>query len=191
MLTVLLSAISDPDDRIFMASLYTNYHRLMYSEICKIIGETPAAEDILQDSLIKLVDKIPLLKTLDKPRKINYIITTVRNMSKNHLRKQSGINIYSLDDESNDIGNTISDGTNTEDAIILCYEKRNFEIVWAQLDDASRTLLEGKYILEKNDAELGEMLGLKQSSVRMMLTRARRKALKLMMDEQTLYDNFK
>lgn len=188
MLPVVLSAISDPDDRSFMENLYIDYHRLMYSEICKIIGED-SAEDILQESLIKLTDKIQLLRSLDRPRRVNYIITTVRNMSKNHLRKQSGINICSLDDESFNIANTISDGTNIEDDIILYYEKRDFELVWMQLDETSQALLEGKYILEKNDAELGEMLGIKPSSVRMMLTRARRKALKLMKEERSIFEN--
>mgnify|MGYP003785698181 CR=1 FL=1 len=183
---IILAAISDPDDRDFMENLYTNYHRLMYSEICKIIGETSTAEDLLQESLIKLSDKIPLLRTLEGPRKINYIITTVRNMSINHLRKQNVINICSLDDERNNIANTVSDGTNIEENIILFYEQRNFERVWGQLDETSQTLLEGKYIFEKNDAELGEIIGIKPASVRMMLTRARRKALELMTEDHSL-----
>ena len=186
MLPIALSAISDQDDRGFLESLYIKYNRLMYSEIYKIIGEDPSAEDILQESLIKLADKIPLLRTLDRPRRINYVITTVRNMSRNHLRRQNGNNSCSLDDKNSNIANTISDGSNVEDSIILNYDKQDFEKAWAKLDETSRTLLEGKYILEKNNIELGEMLGVKPPSIRMMLTRARRKAFKLMKEESTL-----
>lgn len=186
MLPLALSAIIDPDDRSFMESLYIDYSRLMYSEIYKIIGEDQTAEDILQESLIKLADKVSLLSTLDRPRRINYIITTVRNMSRNYLRKQSGISICSLDDENSNIAATISDESNVEDIIILYYEKCNFEKAWAKLDETSRTLLEGKYILEKDNTELGKILGVKPSSIRMMLTRARRKALKLIKEDHCL-----
>lgn len=41
-------------------------------------------------------------------------------------------------------------------------------------------MLEARYILEKTDAEIGKSLGLTPSSVRMVLTRARRKAFDLM-----------
>ena len=47
-----------------------------------------------------------------------------------------------------------------------------------------RLLLEGKYILGYTDAELADMLGCKKSSVRMKLTRARRRAFQLMTEEE-------
>lgn len=44
--------------------------------------------------------------------------------------------------------------------------------------------MEGKYILGYTDAELADMLGCKKSSVRMKLTRARRRAFQLMTEEE-------
>ena len=56
---------------------------------------------------------------------------------------------------------------------------------WSQLDDRSKMLLEGKYILGKSDEVLAEELSIKPASVRMALTRARQCAYQLLAEEQT------
>lgn len=50
--------------------------------------------------------------------------------------------------------------------------------IWPQLDSRTRQLLEDKYFLNMSDAEIASALGVKPSSVRMPLTRARSKARK-------------
>ena len=52
--------------------------------------------------------------------------------------------------------------------------------IWGKLDERSRFALEARYILEKTDEEIAESLDIASSSVRMVLTRARRKAFDLM-----------
>jgi len=51
--------------------------------------------------------------------------------------------------------------------------------VWPKLDERSRYILEGYYILEKPMATLAEELGIQPKSVRMALTRARKNAYQL------------
>ena len=55
--------------------------------------------------------------------------------------------------------------------------------VLPKMDLRMQCLLEGYYFLEKSTAELGEDLGIKPDSVRMYLTRARKKAFELMQEE--------
>ncbi len=55
--------------------------------------------------------------------------------------------------------------------------------VLQKLDLRTQCLLEGYYILEKPMAELGAELGIKPSSVRMSLTRARKKVFELLQKE--------
>lgn len=45
--------------------------------------------------------------------------------------------------------------------------------IWPQLDSRTQQLLEDKYVLNMSDAEIASVLGVKSSSVRMLLTRAR------------------
>ena len=68
--------------------------------------------------------------------------------------------------------------------IMLAEQKERLMQIWSSLPEEDRLLLEGKYILGYTDAELADMLGCKKSSVRMKLTRARRRAFQLMTEEE-------
>lgn len=56
--------------------------------------------------------------------------------------------------------------------------------VWAHLTEEEQTLLEGKYIIGYTDAELAGQLQCKVSSIRMKLTRARRRAISLLNEQE-------
>ena len=58
--------------------------------------------------------------------------------------------------------------------------------LWAKLSVQDRILLEGKHILELTDEELASILKCKPASVRMKLTRARRRAAKLLSERNEL-----
>ena len=55
--------IENEDDREFMASLYQRYNRLMYDTIIKMAKNPHDTEDILQNALVRLIDKIGLLRS--------------------------------------------------------------------------------------------------------------------------------
>lgn len=180
MLPSVITLIVDEDDREFMTQLFLQYRRIMFSEISKLISDPWDTEDILQSALIKLCDKVSLLRDLDERRRICYVITTVRNLAKNHIRDNHVVSICSFDDDNLNLSDTISDGTNIDQTIIIKEQLKDLASVWNMLDETTQRLLEGKYILMKSDAELGQMLGINPSSIRMMLTRSRRKTLDLM-----------
>ena len=50
--------IEDENDRTFMAELYLQYNRLMYSVIYKIIHDPWTAEDLVQTTLEKLIGNV-------------------------------------------------------------------------------------------------------------------------------------
>lgn len=83
--------IEDDDDREFMKNLFLEYQRLMYSEIYQITRDTWSTEDVLQSTLVNLIDKIPLLRSLDRNRLVNYIITSSKNTAINYLKKEKRI----------------------------------------------------------------------------------------------------
>lgn len=71
-----------------------------------------------------------------------------------------------------------------EELAILAERRETLRRAWSRLDDGSRDLLAGKYILEKSDDEIAEELGCASGSVRMKLTRARRRLLETMKEEE-------
>lgn len=169
-------------NREWLGHVVASYGRLMQYEANMVINDPFDAEDIVQDALVRLADKIDLLRSLNERKLVNYLITTVRNLAKNRIRSLSGIVQYSLDDEELRLSNTVTDGTSIEADILLKEKRADLSSVWKRLDDTSKSLLEMKYVLEYNDVDIAAAMMIKSSSVRMMLTRARRKALMMMQE---------
>ena len=171
MIPIIILAIEDDDDREYMASLYIKYNRLMYSEIKKVISDPWDIEDVLQVSLVKLIDKVKLLRSFDRNRLVRYIISTCRNNAYKHSKKLSNISEYEiLEEDGEDVASKP-----LEEIILKKEHQRILLEAWQSLDERSRYFLECKYILEKSDAEIAADMNLKPSSVRMNLTRSRNK----------------
>ena len=75
-----------------------------------------------------------------------------------------------------------------EEVVIMDEKKRDFLKVWDTLPDDTRELLADKYILRMSDAELAEEFGCSPDSIRMKLTRARRKALEMIKEGGFCFD---
>lgn len=179
MIPYAILAIEDESDREYMTSLYIEYHRLMYSEIKKLLSDKEAIEDVLQSTLVKLIDKISLLRRFDRTHLVNYIIVSCRNTARNELRYRSRHPAFSFD-ETFDGSEPDSAFAPIEEQILHTDSLARLAQVWDKLDERSRYLLEARYILEKTDADIAADLGIQAKSVRMALTRARKVARVLM-----------
>lgn len=182
MLPLCILAIENDSDREFMTQIYEQYHRLMYSEIYAITRDVWATEDIMHATVERLIEKIELMRSFDRNRLVNYIISASKNNSYNYLnyeRRRSG---YCFD-EFRDSAYAEDDISRVEDRIDLSGDLRMLAEVWKELDDYTRYLLEARYILNKSYETMAKELGVRADSLRMALTRARKKALRLMMDK--------
>lgn len=182
MIPYCILAIEDDNDRAFMEALYQNYQRLMYSEIYKVVKNEWDTDDVLQSVLVKLIDKLPTLQGKERNRLVNYIISTCRNTAYNFVRdrKQPREQPY---EEYVTTADPDFDGRKVELYLIQEEEYDCLIRIWPKLDERSRHLLEGYYILDKSMVQLATELGIKPGSVRMALTRARKSAFALIRDE--------
>ncbi len=184
MIPQIILAIENEDDRAFMTQLYLDYQYIMYAEIKKLVSDSWVIEDIMQDALVRLIDKIDLLQQLNTRRRINYLITTVRNQTKNYYRAKQHAAFSSLDDEESPLYRTVSSDEDLEEYVFHMDMLGKLQDIWPRLSDTSQQLLERKYILEQSDAEIAEAFEIKPSSVRMKLTRARKEAFDLLNKRQ-------
>lgn len=76
MIPFCILVIEDDDDREFMAALFIQYQRLLYKEIHDILKNPWNTEDVLQATLVKLIDKLPELRNKEQPQLIGYIRST-------------------------------------------------------------------------------------------------------------------
>lgn len=180
MIALICAAIEDPDDREFMTQFYLEYERLMYATARKNLSDPESVKDIVQESVLKLIHKVSFLRQQEECIRASYVVSTVRNTTISHLRKQgrTADRWDSLEDEQ-----VVMPGPTLDDHLLQTERLERLAEVWSLLPEDDQLLLEGKYILDQQDAELAELLGCKPSSIRMKLTRARRRALQLMNEE--------
>lgn len=166
-------------DEEFILWLYQEFYRLMFFIAQKYVSDQTWQEEIVQESLRKLIEKTNHLRHFQRPVLASYIVSTVRNTSIDQLKslQEEENRIVNLDDR---LTQEFSESRSVEEGLILQEEIEQFKKIWKELDAETKTLLEGKYILEYNSEKLSQLLKCKPNSVRMKLTRARRKALELM-----------
>ena len=156
-----------------MTGLYKQYQRLMYREILKIVQETWDVDDIMQSLLVKLIDRIALLKTLDRQRLIDYLVTAARNTALNFRRDNKAKYFEELTDEQ-----PLSE--DTEGELIRKEDLYRLADVWNTLDKKTQYLLRARYILNKSGKEIAADLKMSPDNVRMAIVRAKRRAREAM-----------
>lgn len=147
--------IEDDSDREFMSKLYLSYHRLMYREIFKIVNDPWVTEDLMQEVLIKLIDRVKELRTKDRQHLINYVITASKNRARNYMRDSHRNREISFDDQV-DYATPYLGRDEIEIHLIQKDRLRKLISAWHKLDERSRLLLEKYYFLEMSCTEIAE-----------------------------------
>lgn len=181
MIPLFILAIENEADREFMTELFTQYQRLIYYTTRQITQDEWAVDDIVQETLINLMGKISLLRSRDRERQINYIISTTKNTAYNYMRTRKNVTIFAFDEEMDSLtDDPIEDSLEQQSILddLDCLRR-----VWPKLDPRSQYLLEARYILEKPLDQMAADLGMNPGSLRMFLTRAKRRAKALMLAE--------
>ena len=176
---ILFAEMDNPSDREFMEQTYSAYYKKLFSVAKSYVSEDSAAEDVVQDSFVKLIPKVRLLRGFSRPQLRAYLLSTVRNTAITRAQKQSMersmLHHGDLDDTLVDDDKHIS----PEDILLTA----EFEAALEHLDDRDRYMLEAKYYLGQSDSEIGKAIGVKCASVRTMMMRARRKVLNAISEE--------
>lgn len=175
MIPYMILAIEDEDDREFMTWLYIQYRNLLYSEILKLVNDPWNAEDILQTVIEKLIDRVSLLKTLDRHGLVNYIITAAKHTAYNYCRDAKPIIFFGEDQDMLAASSPSLDDSMIKEENLACLAQ-----VWETLDEKTQYLLSARYVLGKSGKEIARDLDMPPDNVRMALVRAKRKAKQAM-----------
>ena len=183
MVAIIYSMEDQPSDREFMDQMYMEFERLMFFTARQYASKTEIAEDIVQESLVRLYGKVQTMKQMKQVVLAAYIRATVRNTAINALRKMNREKDYAADAETDAF--TRADQTRALDTMMdLSGYRVLLSKIWPQLPEEDRLLLEGKYILGYSDQELAAEIGCQANSVRVKLTRARRRALTIIQKQE-------
>lgn len=169
-------AIEDDSDRAFMEELYTRYHKLVISKVRDSLTDADNSwQDVVQTTWMRLIRHTAQLRELDSSRMASYIVRTAVNAAKNHNRGGARHAAVPLD-ETWDQPDP-EDGV--ESRLIRMEEIGELYTVWKDLDEETQSLLSDRYILGMTPTEMAQQRGEKPGTVRVALSRARKKALRL------------
>lgn len=183
---IFTTMINDVDDRAFMQEVYQQNERLMYAIALKYASNTQDCEDIVHDTVEKLCKNIAKIKELPNSALRAYVVYAVRNTAINFRKHQATINRHIQQLSGDDSNSEYDQPESIIERIEDLQEKRtSLTKVWMQLTDAEQELLYRKYVLDQTTEELSGIFQCSRDSIRMRLSRARRKSLRLMKGEGT------
>jgi len=164
-------AKSASETQTFMLWFCEKYSSYLYKLAWKYCKDQYTVEDLVQSVWVKLCEKADVLQTLTQERQLAYIATALRNTAIS-ISRVSGIE-YTLEAAENI-------RYNEQDMLTIMMDRKlrieRFRELWPQVPENARELLERKYFLMESDKEIAAAMGIRASSVRTYLTRARRAA---------------
>ena len=171
--------VSRADSQAFVQS-YQRYERLILAVIRKYVSDPYVQEDLVQDTLVGLIQAKQRLASLPREVLPAYVAAAARNHAINYLRRQRWVQVHitSLEEHWD-----LAAACPPPEEALLAWEMRQvLRRIWPSLPRREQQLLGGRYLLGYSDRQLSRLLGCRPSSVRMLLTRARRRARALVQD---------
>ncbi len=184
MVLMVINSLRDESDKTFMLELYRQYYGLVRKTVYHITYDADHAEDLINDTFVKLIGKISVLRTLESCKRAAYIVYTSRSVAINFIKRRDverKHGYYGADHDLADAAAVMEDSV--EDRIVRQEELDEMESIILKLPQRQKDLLYFKYFLEMDNAEIAQILGIAPASVREYLTRARRSAQNLMAKE--------
>lgn len=168
------------NDDAYIQWIYDTYKMTMFYTANKYIKDQSTCEDVVHDGIIKLFEKIDVIRSMEGSALTGYIVATIRNISIDYLRRQAVQQAHTITIQEEDWNSMLTHEISPDEAILLKEKGARLLDVLQKLPPTEFLLLQGRYMLDYTDAELAAQLGCKESTIRMKLTRARRHALALL-----------
>lgn len=182
------SATLSDADRDFVFKLYQENYGLVRKVICQVIGNSNSVEDLVNNTFIRLMQRISLLRTLNCYKLNSYVVLTGKRVAINYLRDRERQNKYiAWVDDMEVAAGVIKCDDALEERIVSQDEFVRLKATIQCLPEKLRDVLYFKYFLEMDDKEIAQELLISPDSVRQYLTRARRAARQLMEEEVEAY----
>lgn len=157
-------------------ALVGRHYDLLYRTAYRFTRSVHDAEDLVQEVCVRAFPRLDELETLDQPH--SWLLCVMRRLFIDQLRRYERSNVESIG--SHDEVGFASDGPGPADAAEAELRARRLDHAWRRLDRDQRTLLTLHDVEGYTLAELMEMTGLKEGTLKSRLHRARARLGKLL-----------
>ncbi|MBP5208969.1 MAG: sigma-70 family RNA polymerase sigma factor [Clostridia bacterium] len=175
MLELPLSAVSGDENKTFLSRLYELYGAAVLNTANQILNDRQQAEDVLQDTFVKIIPLLERLRELDPDERKGYLIQTAKHVSYDKLRKiKKEKKAAEKQLEASEA--YASDSAGGYDADTL------YKAV-AQLDERERYVIYARFEAELTYEAVAAQLGVSEGNARQIMSRALKKLRELMKGE--------
>jgi len=154
-----------------MEQLYELYESKMYSVAYGILKNVAQAEDVVQDSFIKLTDYLDKIKTVDHNKTKGLVITIVKTTAINVYRKnQRETWLFEYTEEQE-----IEDPKNVIDAkVINMHNHDMLDSVILNMPEIYKQVIKLRYFYELSTMEISALTGVDNNAIRKRIERAKK-----------------
>ena len=155
-------------DKSAIEILIKRHKNRVFTYIVLIVRNQQLAEDIFQDTFIKVIKSLKEGKYKDNGKFVSWVIRIAHNLTIDHFRKEKQINTFSNEDYETDIFNSkkLSDGT-IEDMLVEEQIVKEVRLLIEELpEDQKQVILLRHYggmsfkeIAEQTDVSINTALG--------------------------------
>lgn len=182
----ILGVLEEPSQPPNVEEIYLEYKKLMYATARKFTSNVEDQKDIVQTAMERLIKIFSVPRPERRCISGGYIVFTIRSVAIDFLRKQGREAEHCISIEDDQLKNTAATDSSLDEQLLSLNSAEQLWSIWSQLSPEDRILLEGRHVLGYTSEELATVLDCKASSVRMKLTRARRRAAKLLSERNEL-----
>lgn len=173
MVPLAILRIENEADRAFMQKLYLDYEHMLYTRASNILKSKIDAEDAVNSACVKLISKLPLLKTLERDALSAYVVTTIVNISINHSKKRTQDAAFAFKTDGHVFDRIQANGPTPDEHFIASARLDALYQAILQLPERESCIMRMKYYDGMSNTEIAKLLGIKPDSVRVYLLRAR------------------
>ena len=179
-IALMVGSLSD-DDREFLTALFLQYQRRLYAYARKLTTNKQNAEDAVNDALCSLIPVVPRLRAMDQRSLEAYIFVSIKNAVWGRWKK-----------EQRRIKGEIAAATEAdqqaETESIYDFPIDRVSHAVSQLSEHDQMLLWRKYYLRQSDKEIADQMGINANSVRKMVSRVRKRLMRILEEGGKHYD---
>lgn len=167
------------DDMLLIQHIYQRHKGILYQLAYSVTGSEMDADDAVSEAILYLFRRADRLRQLPEKALLSYAAKTVRSMATDIARRQRTEQrlFTSLDGAVFEPPDHAAD---PQARVLTEAEHALVRETLAELSDTDRLLLVGKYVYGCRDGILARQLGVKPSSIRPKLMRARKRARAIM-----------
>ena len=177
------SDFSEEDNREFVNKIYVDYSKVMFKCANRFFEKKEDAEDVVQLAFIKINKNLNKIRQLNGNSLAAYIVSIVKHTAIDQIRSNQRDRQDVFSDFDEFFEERLTDDTDIEEALVDRLTESRLKRALLKLSDEHQEILEAKYLLDMNDAEIAEEMNIKRGTVRSRLSRARQKALEIYLQE--------